>query len=72
MSEGKPVFTGVCCIYIKANVWKKSISLSRLSVFDMGALVPPFRLVAQNAETGEVRGLPVAKRNRFPRVAHHD
>ena len=37
-------------------MWKKSVSLSRITVFDMGALVPPFRLVAQSAETGEVIG----------------
>jgi hypothetical protein len=54
MSEGKAVFSGVACVYIKANVWKKSVALSRITVFDMGNATPPFRLVAQNAETGEV------------------
>jgi tRNA A-37 threonylcarbamoyl transferase component Bud32 len=57
----KPVFSTVGCLYIKASVWKKSTSLSRVSVYEVPSCTPPFRLVLTSVATGDIQiNTPIA------------
>ena len=47
----KPVFSSIGCLYIKSSVWKKSSALSRVTVYEVPACVPPFRLVLTSVAT---------------------
>ena len=57
----KPVFSSIGCLYIKSTVWKKSSALSRVTVYEVPACAPPFRLVLTSVATGEIQiNTPIA------------